>query len=243
MGGLIWLEVLRRHPEWWPRIECLTLIASPIGGAHMGRFIDPLGLGIGIARDLGVDRRKLAEAVAAVIPTMAIAGDTGARDDSLVKLEDARMRCHRFVVLFGIDHPSLRLDPLVVALIRDFWDSAPEFAPAPATPVDELVRRLRAVPGMTGAGVRDFRRSKVLMLFRDGLSIHTWKNPLGIDHIFIADSEEHCRYAGYVGWLHSEHLRRELAQMAHDYDDLLLHADRPPPTEPPPTRQKLMRRF
>ncbi|MEL6900096.1 MAG: alpha/beta hydrolase, partial [Cyanobacteria bacterium J06606_4] len=35
MGGLIWLEVLSRHPEWWPQVESLVLVASPVGGADI----------------------------------------------------------------------------------------------------------------------------------------------------------------------------------------------------------------
>lgn len=51
MGGLIWIEVLRRHPEWWSQLHSLVLIASPVGGADLARIFDPLGLGIGMARD------------------------------------------------------------------------------------------------------------------------------------------------------------------------------------------------
>ena len=63
MGGLIWLEVLNRHPEWWPRIEFLALVGSPVGGADLGRILDPLQVGVGIAADLGRDRRPLAARV------------------------------------------------------------------------------------------------------------------------------------------------------------------------------------
>lgn len=37
MGGLIWLEVLNRHPDWWSRVAFLVLVASPVGGADLGR--------------------------------------------------------------------------------------------------------------------------------------------------------------------------------------------------------------
>jgi pimeloyl-ACP methyl ester carboxylesterase len=73
LGGLIWLEVLARHPDWWPRVHALALIASPVGGTRLGRYLDPAGLSIG--RDLRVNRGALAERVAAAIPGLTIAGD------------------------------------------------------------------------------------------------------------------------------------------------------------------------
>ena len=76
MGGLIWIELLHRHPEWQFRVHSLALVGAPVGGSDLGRIIDPLGLGIAIARDLGVNRRPLAEAIAAQVPTVVIAGDS-----------------------------------------------------------------------------------------------------------------------------------------------------------------------
>ncbi|MEO0377730.1 MAG: alpha/beta hydrolase, partial [Cyanobacteria bacterium P01_A01_bin.17] len=64
MGGLIWLEVLHRHPEWWPQVESLVLVGSPVGGADLARMIDPFGWGIGVARDLGKSRRGIGVAIA-----------------------------------------------------------------------------------------------------------------------------------------------------------------------------------
>src|SRR4051794_25090341 len=58
MGGLIWLEVLGRHPSWLSRLTALVLIASPVRGTRLGRHLDPTGLSIG--RDLHRDRRSLA---------------------------------------------------------------------------------------------------------------------------------------------------------------------------------------
>src|SRR5206468_2873332 len=67
MGGLIWIELLTRHPEWLARTDRLVLVGCPVGGADLARYVDPLGLTIG--RDLRVDRRALAEAVANAVPT------------------------------------------------------------------------------------------------------------------------------------------------------------------------------
>src|SRR4051812_12114358 len=63
MGGLIWIELLTRHPEWLARTDRLALIGCPVGGAELAAILDPIGLTI--ARDLQTDRRALGEAVAA----------------------------------------------------------------------------------------------------------------------------------------------------------------------------------
>jgi pimeloyl-ACP methyl ester carboxylesterase len=47
LGGVIWVEVLSRHREWWSKIESLILLGSPIGGADLARIIDPFGWVLG----------------------------------------------------------------------------------------------------------------------------------------------------------------------------------------------------
>src|SRR5215216_4800699 len=81
MGGLIWLEVLHRHRSWWARVDSLVLLACPVGGADLARMVDPIQMGIGIARDLGTDRRPIAEAIAQQISTLSIAGDVDGGSD------------------------------------------------------------------------------------------------------------------------------------------------------------------
>jgi pimeloyl-ACP methyl ester carboxylesterase len=125
MGGLIWLEILHRNRAWWSRTESVVLFGSPVGGADLARIADPLGCGVGIARDLGISRRPMAEAIAAAVPMLVIAGD---------------------------------LD--------------------------------------------------------GGTSIRTWKNPLGVDHVFVAGASGEHLYGGLVGWIHAEGLRHKLRELA-----------------------------
>jgi pimeloyl-ACP methyl ester carboxylesterase len=33
MGALIWLQVLERHADWWPRFDRLVFLGAPIAGA------------------------------------------------------------------------------------------------------------------------------------------------------------------------------------------------------------------
>lgn len=219
MGGLLWLEVLQRHPEWWPRLERLVLLGSPVGGVDLARIIDPFGWGIGIARDLGQNRRALAETIASSIPTLAIAGDADGGGDGLITVEATRMRQARWVCLPGLWHPALRNHPRVAAVVRAFWACpGPSQCATPLlTTAHHIIERLRRVPGMTDGHQRGVQQSQITMRSACGLRLRTWRNPVGVEHVFVTDSAEHCLFAGFVGWVHTPGLRRELAALRREY--------------------------
>ena len=219
MGGLIWLEVLARHPEWWSQVESLVLVGSPVGGADLARAFDPLGIGVGIARDLGINRRKIAEAIAAKIPTLVIAGDIDNGSDGTVTVQCTKIFGAEFVRLPDIHHAALKNHPLVAEAIQQFWAIVPERIPItmPRSDFsDTLIQRLQAVPGMTDAHERDFSRAEILIAFDNGVTIRTWKNLMGIDHIFVACPNGQCLYSGFVGWLHAENLRQALEALKQE---------------------------
>lgn len=223
MGGLIWLELLNRHPEWWSQVESLVLVASPIGGADLGRILDPLGLGIGIARDLGLSRRGLAEAVAAQIPTLVIAGDVDGGSDGTIPVESTKVFGAEFICLPNVSHAAMRNHPLVGSAIQQFW-ALPKSQTPPVEPdlPQVLIRRLQAVPGMTDTHPRDFTRASVFLRFDNGIHIRTWKHPAGIDHVFVASPQGECLYSGFVGWLHLKELRQTLEELQQEHAALLL---------------------
>lgn len=207
MGGLIWLEVLSRHPEWWPQVEFFVLVGSPVGGADLGRMIDPLQVGVGVAADLGRDRRPLATRIAADINTLSIAGDIDGGSDGTITVESTRVPNAQFVCLPGLRHAALRCHPLVVIQIQAFWAGAPLSAPLMLHP---LVERLRQIPGMTDAHRRDFARATPWHTFADGTGLRLWRSPFGLDHVFLVSAQGDCLYSGYVGLLHSYDLWIEL---------------------------------
>lgn len=213
MGGLIWLEVLDRHPEWWPRVEFLVLVGSPVGGADLGRILDPLQVGVGIAADLGRDRRPLAARIAAVINTLSIAGNVDGGSDGTIPVESTRVPNGQFVCLGGINHAALRCHPRVVEQIQQFWGGSSLSLPLLPHP---LVDQLRQIPGMTDAHQRDFGRATPWHTFADGTSIRLWRSPFGIHHVFLASAEDDCLYSGYVGWLHSGELWHSLGALRAD---------------------------
>lgn len=126
MGGLIWLEILNEHPEWWHRIDSLVLIASPIQGAELARIIDPFGLGIGVAKDLALNRQPLAETIAQTIPTLSIASNYLLGTDGTISVRSTQFQHAEWVCVSGISHADLRIAPPVITNIRQFWNLAPK---------------------------------------------------------------------------------------------------------------------
>jgi pimeloyl-ACP methyl ester carboxylesterase len=123
LGGLIWVELLNQHPEWWTQVESLVLVASPIGGVDLARNFTFLGMGVGIAGALLNNRRQMAESIAKVIPTLVIAGDVGGGTDGAVTLEETKVPGANFFYLPTLSHPTLKNHPAVAEVIRDFWQN------------------------------------------------------------------------------------------------------------------------
>ncbi|MFM7427530.1 MAG: alpha/beta fold hydrolase [Elainella sp.] len=213
MGGLIWLEVLQRHPEWWPRVHSLVLVASPVGGADLGRMIDPLELGIGIAADLGTNRKPIAAAIAAQIPTLVIAGDIQHGSDGTVPVACTRVAKTQFVCL-PLDHTALRHHPTVTAQILDFWA---DFKIGESVTAHEVIEQLQKVPGITDCDRRYFPRAQIHTQLKDGGSLRVYKNRVGVDYVFVANEAGDCFYAGFVGWLHAPDLQQALHRIGSTY--------------------------
>ncbi len=225
MGGLIWLELLQRHPEWWDRITSVSLVSSPVGGADLGRIIDPFRWGIGIARDLGTDRRSMAEQLARHMPVQTIASDYDGGSDGTVPIQCSQFRHARYIQLRGIRHDNTKDHPEVTAAIQHFWTTLPTSGSAhhphglvgqrPLPPdslghgdslEDAIIGALQAIVGITDAHRRDFNRATVWGTLSQGFTLRTWRHPLGIHHVFLADGQNRCRYAGFVGWPHTQGL-------------------------------------
>ncbi len=81
----------------------------------------------------------------------------------------------------------------------------------------EVIAILNSVPGITPAHHRDFKHSNPIIRLRDGTSVRTWKNPLGVDHVFLADRDDKMIYGGFVGWTDSEGLNQALNRIRRDF--------------------------
>ena len=215
LGGVIWVEVLSRHPEWWHRIQSLVLLGCPIGGADLARIVDPFGWGVGIAKHLGKNRRCLAEKITAVIPTMVVAGNTTGGGDGTVKIESTKLKYAHFVCLDGVTHRQIQRHPAVVKVIQEFWSQPRSPLPAPGNSlISELIEHFQCIPGITDANERGLSRAKPVFTFRDGTMVLAWTNLAGVKHIYIANAFGKCEYAGFVGWVHSDGLERALDRVS-----------------------------
>ena len=212
LGGVIWTEILTRHPEWWPNIESWVLLGSPIGGAHLAKMADPLSLvGFAIARDLGIDRRPLAEAIARQVPTLIVAGDCGSGCDGTVLVQTTQFKHARFVCVPRVNHPGLRFSEVVDRTIQNFWAENPKIIVlSEARSVMETISQLRSIPGMTDAHPKGFERSQPIMTLKDGTIVRTWNDLLGVKHIFLENDRGECEFSGYVGWVHRDGLDRAI---------------------------------
>jgi hypothetical protein len=199
IGGLIWLEVLNRHREWLPKVHSLVLIGSPIGGSDLARLCDPLRLFPLIARDLGTNRRPIAEAIAAQIPTASIVSDIGNHTDGTVPVGCSQFAHAHFVRLKGIHHPTLKNHPRVAAVLREFWAN-PVITPIQTDPASQLIAKLRSLD-LTETNSQNFKYAKVAKIYPDGLKLWQWQNCLQIRHIFVTEPNSNALiFSAYAGW-------------------------------------------
>jgi pimeloyl-ACP methyl ester carboxylesterase len=218
MGGLIWIELLTRHPEWLVRTDRLALIGCPVGGAELAGLLDPLGLTIG--RDLRVDRRAKAEAVAAAVPTLTIVGDLFGPHDGTVSHESARLANARFVLTPSASHAALRHSTLVTRLVRSFFEQPTP----PVTDLEALVARIQAVPGIRAADPILLRLASVALLLADGSTVRTLKVVPGVELVFVTDGEGRCAYAGSVPSSSRSALRQALDEAREHHGPTLLES-------------------
>lgn len=86
-----------------------------------------------------------------------------------------------------------------------------------SNPTGEVIMILNNVAGMTMAHPRDFEKSRPIFILKDKTVVRTWKNPVGVEHIFLADSKGKMVYGGFVGWVDSENLRIALEEIRQDF--------------------------
>lgn len=83
--------------------------------------------------------------------------------------------------------------------------------------VEKVVRTLQGVSGITPTSARFLHHSAPYILFKGGVTIHLWKNLVGIDHVFVTDRAGVCLFAGYVGWMHMKGLHQALHAVRDEF--------------------------
>lgn len=97
------------------------------------------------------------------------------------------------------------------------WNSTAPIAHQISKDVEKVIEILLEVPGMTQAHGRDFKSATPLFILRDGSVIKSYKNPLNVEHIFIADKSGKMVFGGYVGWIHSQGLENAVTQIRNRF--------------------------
>ncbi|GIW09559.1 MAG: hypothetical protein KatS3mg061_0616 [Dehalococcoidia bacterium] len=158
LGGVIWLELLERHPEWWPRVEGVLLLGVPLGGVARARWLGSLGLTLG--RELAADRRARATRLAAQLPLLLLAGE----QDTVAPPARVAATSVPLICVPSTDHRQLRSSWLVALLGRQFFA---RLAPPP-TPTAAIAERLAALGDPQPCPPR---RLSPALLFRDGTTL------------------------------------------------------------------------
>jgi Rieske Fe-S protein len=77
----------------------------------------------------------------------------------------------------------------------------------------QVLEKLVNTPGMTQCRGSHFKEATPNFKLKDGTIIRTYKNSVGVDHVFLADSSGRMLFGGYVGWIHSENLEATIAEI------------------------------
>lgn len=78
------------------------------------------------------------------------------------------------------------------------WNQPATISDSISIIAERAVEILNSVPGITPAHSRDFKSATPIFSLRDGSVIKSYKNPIGVQHIFIADNKGHMVYGGYI---------------------------------------------
>lgn len=215
LGGLIWLEILADHPQWWSRMHSLVLLAVPVGGADLARTFDPWGSLPLIARDLAKSRRSIATSIARHIPTLVIAGDWDGGSDGTIVVGTTRFLGANWHCIQGAHHAQVRWHPQTVALIKTFWQNPTIAEPKPnwQTHMLEYLYSL----SLTDAHARDLRWAQRVCHLKDNHTLWQWTSPLWIKHIFITDPYMAVVYGAFAGWLDRGKLDQVIAHLKANY--------------------------
>ena len=97
----------------------------------------------------------------------------------------------------------------MIPVMQNFWAN-PRLGGSPEkNHTNQVIQRLRSIPGMTDTDYRDFERSQIIAILTDDSTLHIWNNPLGVPHVYLG-KEQKCLYAGYVGLIHVRGLRQAI---------------------------------
>jgi hypothetical protein len=81
----------------------------------------------------------------------------------------------------------------------------------------QIVDILNQVQGMTLAHSRDFLRARPIFKLKDGTVVKIYKNPVGVEHIFLANDTGEMVFGGFVGWIHTQWLKVAIQTIKREF--------------------------
>lgn len=97
------------------------------------------------------------------------------------------------------------------------WNSPAPVADRISSVAEQVVDLLNQVNGMTPAHSRDFKYATPRFMLRDKSVLKVYRNPVGVNHVFIADSGGKMVFGGFVGWIHADGLNDAIARIRREY--------------------------
>jgi hypothetical protein len=79
--------------------------------------------------------------------------------------------------------------------------------------VERAIQILDSVKGITPCHDRDFKWSRPLFTLDDGSILGTCTNVIGLDHVFLANSELKMIYGAFVTWKMSNALKEAIEKI------------------------------
>ncbi len=101
--------------------------------------------------------------------------------------------------------------------VRQVGNQQANFATSIGPVTQEAIALLDQVKGINYASDNDLKNSRPIFVLRDGTVVRTWKNWVGIDHIFLADAQGNIIYGGFVSWIDSHSLNEAIARIRTDF--------------------------
>jgi hypothetical protein len=104
----------------------------------------------------------------------------------------------------------------VIDLSKDF-SGKPEIATDTSDLSAQVIEKLFNTPGMIQSRGTKFKKATPNFKLNDGTILKTYRNSVGINYIFLADSRGRMIFGGYVGWIHSENLKLTVAEIKRNF--------------------------
>ncbi|HEY9615096.1 hypothetical protein [Allocoleopsis sp.] len=120
-----------------------------------------------------------------------------------------------FKDVFGITtfQPAVEL---AVDFIKDLNDM-PQVASDISDVGTQVVDKILKTPGITQCRGSHFKSATPKFKLKDGTILKTYKNSVGVNHVFLADSSGKMIFGGYVGWIYSDDLKATIAEIKETF--------------------------